>query len=140
MTLYYLDTCIWLNLFQKEGDPTKGKPYWEIAEEFIGEYKGEIAYSGIVLRELEINLEKNDFQRRKKFLEESIFKKILVIEEDKQKARKLESMYGFTISFYDLVHMFTTKRIGAILITRDKQLLRVAKENGVSVKKPEELL
>ena len=32
---YYVDSCIWLNLFKKEGDPTKGAPYWKITQEFL---------------------------------------------------------------------------------------------------------
>lgn len=140
MTLYYVDTCIWINLFQKEGDPTKGKPYWEIAGDFILKHKQEIIYSGIVLRELEINLNRNEFYNRKQFLERSNFQRVSTIEEDKQKARKLESFYEFTISFYDLVHIMIAKRIGAILITRDRQLLKVAEENGIIARKPENIL
>jgi len=33
--LYYVDSCIWLNLFKKEGDVAKGVPYWEITKKFI---------------------------------------------------------------------------------------------------------
>ena len=39
---YYVDSCIWLNLFKEEGDPTKGIPYWTLAKKFIeeGQYGG----------------------------------------------------------------------------------------------------
>jgi len=32
---YYVDTSIWLNFFKKEGDPTKGVPYWQLAKAFL---------------------------------------------------------------------------------------------------------
>ncbi len=32
---FYLDSCIWLNLFKKEGDSSKGVPFWKIAEDFV---------------------------------------------------------------------------------------------------------
>ena len=32
---YYVDSCIWLNLFKKEGDTTKGTPYWKLAKDFL---------------------------------------------------------------------------------------------------------
>jgi len=47
---YYLDSCIWLNLLKKEGDASKGKPYWQIAKDFIDNLQddAEIAYSKLV--------------------------------------------------------------------------------------------
>lgn len=41
MKRFYLDTCIWMNLFKKEGNPEKGVPYWKIAKEFINNLKKE---------------------------------------------------------------------------------------------------
>ena len=35
---YYIDSCIWLNMFKNEGDSSKGVPYWKIAKEFIGTF------------------------------------------------------------------------------------------------------
>ncbi|MFC1800816.1 hypothetical protein ACFLYT_02040 [Nanoarchaeota archaeon] len=52
---YYLDTCIWLNLFKKEGDAARGTPYWKITEDFIKyieENNKQIIVSTIVLKEL----------------------------------------------------------------------------------------
>ncbi|MBI5798133.1 PIN domain-containing protein [Candidatus Woesearchaeota archaeon] len=140
MTLYYVDTCIWLNLFKKEGDARKGKPYWEIARDFLhcveGSHYDDIVYSGIVLRELDIKLEKKDYFL---ILEElQTFQRVEVSLEDKNKARKLEVKYNFSISYYDLVHLCITERIGAVLVTRDKQLLLIADAEGVFAIKPEE--
>lgn len=142
---YYVDTCIWLNLFKKEGDLSKGKPYWKIAEEFIekiilSEFD-EIAYSGVILRELQLNLGQEEYDKNRKLFDKiEKFKKIDVLEEDKKEARKLESRYNFEISFYDLMHIIISRRLNLIFITRDKKLIELAKENDVVVKKPEEIL
>jgi len=141
---YYVDACIWLNLFKKEGDPAKGVPYWQLANEFVGRVmlskNDEIIYSGIVLRELQIRLEVQAYQERRRWLEEEPkFIKVDISNEDKAAARKLESRYDFEISFYDLLHTVLAKRFGLVLVTRDEQLLKVARENGVHAFKPEEL-
>ena len=52
---YYLDTSIWLNLFKKEGDSTKGIPFWKIAKNFIEKIKkdnNEILVSPMVMKAL----------------------------------------------------------------------------------------
>ncbi len=59
--------------------------------------------------------------------------------EDYEFARKIESNNNYEISFYDCLHIALTKRKNAVLITRDKDLMRVAEEH-VLVRKPEELL
>ncbi len=140
---YYVDTSIWLNLFKREGDSTKGIPYWQIAKSFIDyvmfSEKDQIIYSGIVLRELQIKLSVNDYNNKRAFLEsEYKFIKVEVVNEDKIQARKLESFYNFSISFYDLVHICVCRRLNLILITRDFQLIQIAKQNGVDAKRPEE--
>ena len=56
---YYLDSCIWLNLFKKEGDPAKGVPYWKLAQDFVKQAEGNgdlIFVSTIVLKELTFKL------------------------------------------------------------------------------------
>src|SRR3989338_155957 len=141
--LYYVDTCVWLNLFKKEGDLSKGLPYWKLAENFIEKTMKspdmKIAYSGIILRELQIILEEEYNKKRKFFEEDPLFLKIELLPEDKTKARILESQYQFKISFYDLLHMMVCKRLSMTLITRDNQLLRIAKENKVTAMKQEQL-
>jgi predicted nucleic acid-binding protein len=138
--IYYVDTCIWLNLFKKEGDSTKGTPFWKIADEFVGKVMvsgSEIVYTDIVLRELEIVLPVQEFKDSFSYLKNKPFRHILVLNEDRNNARKLESKYDFTISFYDLVHLCIARRIGGILVTRDKGLLRVARKDLVRAIKPE---
>lgn len=146
MTLsFYLDSCIWLNLFKKEGDPTKGVPYWKIAEKFIEQVMfsedKEIIYSELILREIKFSLNNEKlFKEKLLFLKgEKKFKFVEVIEEDKILARKLESKSNFEISFYDCLHIAICKRLNFILITRDSLLINFAKD-FIEVQKPENLM
>jgi len=139
---YYLDTCIWLNLFKKEGDITKGVPYWKIAQGFIEKVKfsqnKKIAYSNFVLKELRFNLDEGTYNEKKKFFEKERFRFVKEKAEDYFLARKLESQFSYEISFFDCLHLAICKRLNFILITRDKGLIRLAKES-VAVAKPEDL-
>lgn len=140
---YYLDSCIWLNLFKKEGDPTKGVPYWKLAEDFIKKVmfsEHEIVYSGLVLKELKHKLNDDKlFKERHEFLKsEPKFSFVTVTDEDYTFARKLESEFNFEISFFDCLHTTICKRINAILVTRDKVLIEAARKYAV-VDKPENL-
>ena len=146
MTQYfYVDSCIWLNLFKKEGDPTKGVPYWKIAEDFIERVmfseNEEIIYSELVLKEIKFNLNnENLFREKLLFLKrEQKFKFVEVVEEDKISARKLESKSNFEVSFYDCLHIAMCKRLNFILVTRDNLLIDFAKDY-IEIKKPENLL
>ena len=144
MARYYVDTSIWLNLFKKEGNPAKGIPYWQIAKEFIERVMfskdDKIIYSDIILREIELKLGEYEYIKVEKFFfKEPKCVKVDLISDDKVIARQLESQYQFEISFYDLVHMALCKRFDCILVTRDKQLSDVSRENGVSAYKPEDI-
>ncbi len=141
---YYVDTCIWLNLLKKEGDPAKGVPYWKLARDFIESVlcseQGLIVYSDIVLRELKLKLEEHKYHDATKlFVREPKCIRVDVTAEDKAIARKLESHYDFTISFYDMAHLALCKRLSCALVTRDKQLAEIARENGVKANRPEEI-
>jgi predicted nucleic acid-binding protein len=142
---FYVDSCIWLNLFKKEGDPTKGVPYWKIAEDFINKVifseDKEIIYSGQVLREIQFKLNNEElFKDRLEFINgEEKFKRIDVTKEDSAFARKLESESNFDISFYDCIHIAICKRLNIVLVTRDNDLMEFAKDY-ISVDKPENLL
>jgi len=142
MQSFYLDSCIWLNLFKKEGDPTKGIPYWKIAEDLIKQIRennNEIIISPLILKELSFKAG-DIFKIIKKFFEdENYIKMIEVVEEDKAFARKLESKSDFTISFYDCLHIAICKRLNFILVTRDNLLINFAKDY-IEVQKPENLL
>lgn len=140
---YYVDSCIWLNLFKKEGDAARGKPYWKLAKEFIERImfsEDVIVYSGFVLKEIKHNLKDNQlFEEKQTFMgEEPKFSLIRVTEEDYNFGRILESEFNFEISFFDCMHIAISKRLGCILVTRDRLLMEKAK-NYVKVDKPENL-
>jgi predicted nucleic acid-binding protein len=141
---FYVDACIWLNLFKKEGDPTKGIPYWKIAEDFIEtimfSQDKEIIYSGFVLKELKYKLEESVFKEKVLFFkEEEKIKFVKADEEDYSFARKLESELSYELSFFDCLHIALCKRLNLILITRDDILIQFAKKH-IEVQKPEDLL
>lgn len=139
---FYIDTCIYLNLWKKEGNESKGKPYWKIAKEFFEKYDHEIIYySGFILKEMKYILNKDKFDEKRKFFQtKPNFKKVLISETDLIEVRKIEIETKFMISFFDLIHMILSKKSNSILITRDKELLQISKAYNIAAKKPEELL
>ena len=135
---YYIDTCIWLNLFKKEGDETKGEAYFKIAKRFIEKENITIIYSGIVLKELQFIL--NDeikFKEKKQFLKD-FFEFVKLNEIDYNLARKYEVENNSKISFYDYLHIAVCKNNDFVLVTRDKDLIETAKKY-IIVNKPEEI-
>lgn len=139
---FYLDTCIWLNLFKKEGDPTKGIPYCELARNFIEKVMlsddKKILYSGVVLKEIKYKLNIRLFKEKVSFLkEEFIFVKFT--DRDYSFARKLETDLNYQLSFYDCLHIAICKRLNLTLVTRDNDLIKLSKKL-ICVGKPENLL
>ena len=139
---YYLDSCIWLNLFKREGDARKGVPYWEIALNFlenVEEGNGVVYVSTIVLKELHFILGK-DFWRVQKFFKESGFINIIkTAREDYDLAREFEEEDSARISFYDYLHVAIAKRLGCYFLTRDQDLIEFAGDK-IEVCKPEDLI
>lgn len=136
--VYYVDSCIWLNLFKKEGDSTKGTPYWQLAKSFL-EKDNEIIVSTIVLKELLYKLE-NKFDEVKQFFQKTDFIKIIkTTSEDYDLARKYENEEELKISFYDYLHVAIARRLNIPLITRDKDLINFANKH-IEVYRPEDLL
>ncbi|PLW79345.1 hypothetical protein C0585_08010 [Candidatus Woesearchaeota archaeon] len=140
---FYVDTCIWLNLFKKEGDNTKGVPYWKIAEEFIAKIirsNDIIIYTGFILKELKYKLNPIEYVERENFLKnESSFKFIKAKEEDYDLARKFEKDSNYEISFFDCIHLAISIRKNCTLITRDNDFIKFAKKY-IKVHKPEGLI
>ncbi len=141
---FYVDSCIWLNLFKKEGNPDKGVPYWKIAKDFIdqvmfSEDEGMI-YTGFVLKEIRQRLDAKIYEEKLDFFRgEKKIKFIKATPKDYDLARKLEDESKFEISFFDCIHIAISKRLNLILVTRDNKLIEFAKKH-IEVKKPEELL
>ncbi|MBI5065099.1 PIN domain-containing protein [Candidatus Woesearchaeota archaeon] len=139
---FYVDSCIYLNLWQKE--EVNGIPFWRFAKEFFEKYNSEnfiIYYSGFLLKELTFILSESEFEeKRSLFAYSRNFKKIILSREEFDQARKIESEEKYEISFYDIIHMLLAKKTNSILITRDSKLLITAKKYSVEAKKPEELL
>jgi predicted nucleic acid-binding protein len=141
-SLFYVDACIWLNLFKKEGDKTKGKPYWKIANDFIyfiWKSGFLIIVSPFVLREVESKLNHKYGMAKDFFDKENYIKPIKAIQEDYLLARKLESLFSYNLSFYDCLHVAICNRIGATLVTRDRDLLKFSRPYAAA-KKPEHLI
>lgn len=135
---YYVDSCIWINLFKKEGDATKGTPYWKIAKDFI-EDDNKIIVSTIVVKEISFKIEDKLNLVMKFFKDNNDIKLIKTQPEDYDLARKFESKEKFKISFYDYLHIAIAKRLNIPLITRDKELIEFAKKY-IEVFKPEDLI
>ena len=140
MKSVYIDSCIYLNLWQKEGNEKFGVPYWKISEDFFENCTKEnvtIYYSCFVLKELKFVLAENEFKEKRKLFDS--FKKISISDEEISLARKIESELRYEISFYDIIHILLALKTNSILVTRDKKLLIAAKKYSVIAKKPEEI-
>jgi len=139
---FYVDTNIYLNLWKKEGDSTKGIPYWKLAKDFMDKVEREswtILFSSLILKELQYKLTPEQFKEKSELLK-STYQKVDVLEEDYSNARKLESKSGFDIGFYDCLHIAVCKRLNLVLVTRDRLMLDFAKSEGLKCGKPEEFL
>ena len=138
---YYVDSCIWLNLFKKEGDPAKGIPYWKLAQDFVKqvEEKGDTIFvSTIVFKELTFKLDEKLGEVKKYFEESEFITTIKTTVEDYSRARRWEQEHK-RLSFYDYLHIAISQRLNIILITRDRELIEFAQKH-ITVFKPEELL
>lgn len=134
---YYVDSCIWINLFKKEGDETKGVPYWKSAKDFL-EQNNKLIISTIVLKELSYKIE--NFNQIMKFFKDTEFVEIIkTTPEDYDLARKFENEDNFKISFYDYLHVAIALRLKIPLITRDRDLIYFATKY-IEVFKPEDLV
>ncbi|MEK6963003.1 MAG: type II toxin-antitoxin system VapC family toxin [Nanoarchaeota archaeon] len=140
--LFYVDTCIYLNLWQKETGRS-GAPYWKWAQEFFEKYNTEdtvFYYSGNILKELRFILgEKAFLQKREKLVRSENHKRLFLTNENIQQAREVERQLKRCISFYDILHLLYSKKVCAVLVTRDRKLIETAPKYGVVAKRPEEL-
>ncbi len=139
---YYIDTCIYLNLWQKE--VVEGVELWRLAKEFfdkIEERWDTVYYSGFIFKELKHILSEQEFnQKRELFNSNPCFIKEILTNEEYEEARKIEIEIKNEIGFYDIMHILIARKTNSILITRDKKLIEVSNKLGVKAKKPEEVL
>jgi len=136
---YYVDTCIFLNVWKGEIGPNKRRPFYKISDEFLKEYKKDKLISTKVLAEIERKLSKAEFKARCFQLLDEL--ETLDIPEDV--IAQAQRMYQDTkkeISFADIIHMLMAEREGAILVTRDRTLMKIAREHYISVASPDALV
>ncbi len=141
MSSYYVDSCIYLNLWQKE--EVNNKKLWKYAKEFfvlVSDNEEVIYYSGFLLKELMFILTIEEYlQKTELFNSQSNFKKIYLSENEFKLAKEIKKLNS-KISLYDIIHMILTKKTNSILVTRDRDLILLAKYYRVSVRKPEEII
>lgn len=139
---YYVDTCIYLNLWQKE--VFNKIELWKLAKDFfdkIEERKEIIYYSGFILKELMYLLSESEFnQKRELFNSSPRFIKGMLTLEEYEEAREIEIKTDNEISFYDITHILLARKTNSILITRDNKLIEISRKLGVKAKNPEEIL
>jgi predicted nucleic acid-binding protein len=134
MVKYYVDTCIWLNLFKKE--ERFGVKYWEIVEEFV-EKNHDLIISPAVLGELREHL-RMKYEDIIAFFKENNVQLELIQIKDYATAKAIQEEQESMLSFKDCVHITIARRIGAVLITRDRELIMRGNEY-VQTFRPEEI-
>lgn len=134
MTKYYVDSCIWLNLFNKETRVIQGLPVWKIAALFLEQKQGRLFSSTFVLEEVGYKTNEKNAD-----VIEALTECIVATSEDMAFGRDIESKESYILSFFDCMHIALAKRKGLTLITRDKELLWRG-QKYVEVMKPESLL
>ena len=141
---YYIDTCIYLNLWQKEVDEKTGALLWKFAKDFLEKAETEnstVYYSGYLLKELSFVLEKDIFNKKLQMFNFSPnFKRINLSISEYNSARRIEKESNYEVSFYDIIHMLLTKKTKSLLITRDNKLIDISRKYNLIVKRPEDLL
>lgn len=139
---YYVDTSIYLNLWQKEVHSKTGKPFWKITKDFLQKAEDSnitIYYSGFVLRELYYILGDDFKEKVEIFLDKTKFRKVFALPHDYEFARKIEIDSNYEIGFFDCLHIVLSRKYGSILITRDNKLIEHARRY-CKVGRPEDFL
>jgi predicted nucleic acid-binding protein len=100
--------------------------------------KIKIFYSGFVLKELLFTLSTNEYITKRVLFDKSNFKKVMGSKEDCKLARKIK--IKTSCSPYDILHLILAKKSKSVLITRDKELLKLAKKFKLRAKTPEDFI
>lgn len=140
---YYIDTCIWLNLFKNEKNVRLGIDYWKITEDFIDRVEesedSKLIVSTIVLKELHFKLPEKFGIVMEFFRKNKAIIMVKTAREDYSLARKLETGNAIKIGFHDCLHIAISKRLSLVLVTRDRGLIDIAAKY-IPVNKPENLI
>jgi len=143
MVSYYVDSCIYLNLWKKEIDES-GSPLWFYAREFFEKaVKNDsiIYYSGFLLKEIMFATTKEEYLGiLELFNSATRFKRANLTTKEYKEAQRLKNDSVSNISFFDILHVLFARKNNSILITRDKEVIEFAKNLDVEAKRPEEIL
>lgn len=140
MNSFYVDTCIYLNIWNNESD-SNGKNVGQESKIFLEKIKkagAKIFYSGFILKELLFNLPMETYlEKLEKFENSKEFEKIKLSQSEYYEI--LELSKDLKISKFDLAHIYLARKTHSVLVTRDKELLSYANQLGISAHFPEEL-
>lgn len=138
----YLDTCIWMNIFNKQERFKEFKESKELVEKLLFNKKHQILHSGIIIKELKYKLEEKNLNEKEVYKKLNFLKNqttfIKTNQKDYSKARELEKNNYYQLSFYDYLHLSICFNRKIILVTYDKELLTYSKK-FIIAKKPKEL-
>ncbi|HSU73260.1 MAG TPA: type II toxin-antitoxin system VapC family toxin [Candidatus Binatia bacterium] len=121
--MFYVDTCVYLNLFRKEVSPS-GRLLWKDAQDFFQRAGNRIVYSELVERE---------FTQKTGMLFIRWGRKVSMLPEDLAFAEGILADFGHRIGSKDCIHIALAKKCGAILVTRDRALLECASRYVVAL-------
>lgn len=134
MAKYYVDSCIYLNLWKKEKN---GGDLAGMAKKFFEQTTDDTIYfSGFVLREIKYKLPYQFYIVKISLFKEHHFKELIARKKDYRRSRMFERISNFSISFFDCMHLAI--RTNSILITRDKKLITFANRYCLALR-PEDL-
>jgi predicted nucleic acid-binding protein len=138
---YYVDTCIYLNLWKKEEEGEK--LYWLLAKNFLEKLQkngDKVFYSGFILKELLFILPTDEFIEKRNFFEDkTLFNKIILSKEEYNEASKIKNSLKTDCSLFDIIHILLAKKTNSCLVTRDKDLISLSKHFNLQAKFPEDV-
>jgi predicted nucleic acid-binding protein len=144
MQNFYVDTCIYLNLWKKERGFIFEEPLWGIAKKFfdyVSRQNHIIYYSGFILKELLNKLSTEEYlKKREIFEEENIFKKVMLTKEEYHRAITIKNSIKTKCSLLDIIHVMLAKKTNSVLITQDKELLKLSNKNNVKAQTAQEAI
>jgi predicted nucleic acid-binding protein len=128
---YYIDTCIFLNIWKKEVGPDSETPLYETSETFLRHALEHhtVLISTVTLQELAGNLAPTEFN----LLSDSLLNRTQVIEIDEHAVEKALSVKHYA----DTLHLLLARQHNAVLVTRDKRLIQRAYALFVPVHMPQ---